>query len=746
MSLSTSRLFVLQFLCITAFLAGCLPPEPLALRISDPAYGLAQGCYVIRAGNEQHYLVANDGTYAFAQTTAEAATKFFIKPARLGEFLLHDNEARLLALDGYALTRQSAADAKAVWKIDTVQRREAGEQMTPRYALLGTSLPLRLHIADGQTRLRRDFSAGAIDALVAESAALEFIAQDAAQCAAFPEAALDAVVSEAFYTPRDPAQPVVGYADLHTHIGFPKSIAGVAMSGDVFHPYGIPHALGNCAEVHGENGKDDLLEANNSSNGAAHATDGYPTFSAWPNRFTNTHVQAYYRWIERAHLSGLKLMVTDVTGNPTFCQILSLLHFGKAESGCSAIDEVQQQTQYIYDLQDYIDAQNGGPGRGWFRIVTSPAQARQVIAANKLAVVLGVEHGELFDCRESNTHCTPDYIDQKVAEIHALGIRSVFPIHRFDNAFGGTHTDGSTSGGWMHLSSRLSTSSISNLLGDLFQPDKFPERIDGHFWEVEACPGDVHEASGIDSMEAFFSEDFDAVRNILPGLGDVLDVLFVDKLRPLPTYAEFAEDQQVCNKRGLQDIGRHLVNRLIDRKMIVEIDHVSHYTLMDMLDIFEQRQYSGIVSSHSWIEDSDAVRERIYALGGVLSPMKSNPTASAAAILHEAALLQAHGLPVGVTVSTDIQGVTSQAEADAGVRIQYPFASVDGTVTFTAPKTGARSFDYASEGVAHYGMLAEWLENLRQVDAADDADIMGIFMNSAESYLQMWERTQAHAD
>lgn len=743
MSRSVGRLLGFQFLCFLVFLAGCNPPAPLTLRVAEPAYALAQGCYAIRAGDEQHYLVASDSTYAFAPATAESATKFFIKPARLGEFLLQDGDGRLLALNGYALGRQLAADANAVWKIDTAQPL-TGAAQAPLYTLLGTSQPLRLQLADGQTRLKRDFNKGAIGALIAENAGLDFIALDAAQCSAFPEAALDAVVSDAFNVPKDASQPVVGYADLHTHIGFPKSIAGIAMAGDVFHPYGITQALGNCANVHGENGKDDLLEANNSSNGAAHATDGYPTFSAWPNRFTNTHVQAYYRWLERAHLSGLKLIVTNVTGNPTFCQILSLLHFGQAEAGCTALDEVQAQTQYVYELQDYIDAQSGGPGKGWFRIVTSPSEARQAIAANKLAVVLGVEHGELFDCRESNANCTPDYVDQQIDEIYALGIRSVFPIHRFDNAFGGTHTDGSTGGSWMHLSSRISTSSINSLIGDLFQPDKFPEHIDGHFWEVEACPDGVHEANGIDSMETFFDERFDAVRNAVPGLGDLLDLLFVDKLRPVPTYAEFAEDRQVCNKRGLQDIGHHLLNRLIDRKMIIEVDHVSHYTLMGMLDVLEQRGYPGLVSSHSWIEDSDAIRERIYALGGVLSPMKSNPSSSAAAIKHEATLVQAHGLLAGVTVSTDIQGVTSQAAADDGVQIQYPFTSFDGTVTFTQPKTGVRSFDYATEGVAHYGMLAEWVENLRQVDAADDADIMGIFMNSAEAYLQMWERVQGH--
>ena len=30
----------------------------------------------------------------------------------------------------------------------------------------------------------------------------------------------------------------------------------------------------------------------------------------------------------------------------------------------------------MYAMQDYIDAQFGGPGKGWYRIVTNPLEAR----------------------------------------------------------------------------------------------------------------------------------------------------------------------------------------------------------------------------------------------------------------------------------------------------------------------------------------------------------------------------------
>ena len=39
------------------------------------------------------------------------------------------------------------------------------------------------------------------------------------------------------------------------------------------------------------------------------------------------------------------------------------------------MDGVRLQAKDLRQLQDYIDAQNGGPGKGWFRIVTTPFEA-----------------------------------------------------------------------------------------------------------------------------------------------------------------------------------------------------------------------------------------------------------------------------------------------------------------------------------------------------------------------------------
>lgn len=107
--------------------------------------------------------------------------------------------------------------------------------------------------------------------------------------------------------------------------------------------------------------------------------------------------------------------------------------------------------------------------------------------------------------------------------------------------------------------------------------------------------------------------------------------------------------------------------------------------------------------------------------------------------------MTAHPFATGVRIGADVQGMCPQPDGDDGFQPAYPFTSYDGLVTFEQPTVGNRVLDYTTERVAHYGLYAEWVENLRQVDEEHPADVMGIFMNSAETHLQMWERAEAAA-
>ena len=81
--------------------------------------------------------------------------------------------------------------------------------------------------------------------------------------------------------------------------------------------------------------------------------------------------------------------------------------------------------------------------------------------------------------------------------------------------------------------------------------------------------------------------------------------------------------------------------------------------------------------------------------------------------------------------------------ADAAAHpLRYPFRSYDGRVTFGRERTGSRAFDLGTDGVAHYGLVADLLADTE--DASGGRQAMSLLFSSAEAYLEMWERAVRH--
>ena len=61
-----------------------------------------------------------------------------------------------------------------------------------------------------------------------------------------------------------------------------------------------------------------------------------------------------------------------------------------------------------------------------------------------------------------------------------------------------------------------------------------------------------------------------------------------------------------CNQRNLTALGQYLINKMIDRKFIIEVDHMDEITADTTMDIIESRQYPGVINSHSdWSSNPD---------------------------------------------------------------------------------------------------------------------------------------------
>jgi hypothetical protein len=367
---------------------------------------------------------------------------------------------------------------------------------------------------------------------------------------------------------------------------------------------------------------------------------------------------------------------------------------------------VHIQSKDLFALQNYIDAQAGGPGKGFFRVVTNPFQARKVVNQGKLAVVEGIEVSRVFGCGEQNhvSQCSQADVERGLAEVKKLGVSSFYPVHKFDNAFGGTKMDGGALGVVINGGNHLET---------------------GHFWDVKTCTGPAQ-----DSRQLTPGDIGEPINTITMGVSGTP----VAGLVPGGTGPVYPPAPH-CNQQGLTDLGAYLIRRMMDRHFLIEIDHMDVKTGDQALSLMEQRRYSGVVSPHSW--SSPEQFPRIYKLGGFITPIAhSSPEAFVAEWKHTKKMRDKR-FRFGFGYGSDMNGLAAQSAPTAMHPIPYPFRSSDGRVSFQRERWGQRVFDLNKDGLANYGMYADWLEELRILGGPP---IMNDMMGGAESYLETWER------
>ena len=471
-------------------------------------------------------------------------------------------------------------------------------------------------------------------------------------------------------------------------------LGGSVHCGRPWHPYGAPYALVDCTD-HEPNGCGAVAENVLFGNPArCHDPVGWPTFRDWPHHKSLTHEQSYYKWLERAWMGGLRVFVNLFVENGVLCEI-----YPTKRNSCDEMESVRLQARRIRELENYIDAQNGGPGKGWFRIVSDPFEARRVINEGKLAVVPGIEISRLFGCRIRNDvpQCDRQRIDQQLDEVYHFGVRQMELINKFDNALGGVAGDAGTTG--------LA----------LVNPGNYYET--GKFWQLQHCDGDAH-----DHEQVTVHNEDDLIAN---GIQAFLPS-GTAPLYPHPPH---------CNTRGLTELGEYLVRRMMQRGMLIDPDHLSVLARKQLLAVVEAERYPGIMSSHSW-STVDAY-PRIAQMGGVITPYAGGSEG----FVEEWEKLR----PIrneryywGFGYGADMNGFGSQGGPRGGDNpVSYPFKSFDGGVTLYRQRSGSREFDINVDGVAHYGLYPDWVEDLRMI-AGDQ--VVADMSRGAEAYLQMWER------
>ncbi|MGP4045762.1 galactose-binding domain-containing protein [Streptomyces sp. 2A115] len=490
----------------------------------------------------------------------------------------------------------------------------------------------------------------------------------------------------------DPQGQVRGLVDAHNHLMSNEAFGGRLICGKPFSELGVADALKDCPE-HYPDGSLAVFDFITKGGDGRHDPDGWPTFKDWPAYDSMTHQQNYYAWVERAWRGGQRVLVNDLVTNGVICSV----YFFK-DRGCDEMTSIRLQAKLTYDMQAYIDKMYGGTGKGWFRIVTDSAQARSVVQQGKLAVILGVETSEPFGCKQilDVPQCSKADIDRGLDELHELGVRSMFLCHKFDNALCGVRFDEEGLGTAINVGQFLST---------------------GTFWQTEKCTGPQHDnpIGGAAAPEA---------EKELP---DGVEV---------PSYAGDAQ----CNTRGLTELGEYAVRGMMKRKMMLEIDHMGVKATGQALDILESESYPGVLSSHSWMDLNWT--ERVYRLGGFIAQYMHGSEDFVEEAKRTEALRDKYN--VGYGYGTDMNGIggwPAPRGADTPNPVQYPFRSADGSAVLDKQTTGERTWNLNTDGAAHYGLVPDWVEDIRLVGGQGVVDDL---LRGAESYLGTWGASENH--
>lgn len=387
-------------------------------------------------------------------------------------------------------------------------------------------------------------------------------------------AVLTACTTRPSTTPRPQKPIVVGLADYHSHqfghLGFGSFI--LSHSPDPTKP---------CGGVHSYNDTSLKLEDLVRRGLFAEAGEQLKTNKCFPTPTNLASQRMDTDNLNRAWSYGLRLLVVHAVSSELLCRIANMV------VPCPSDEkEIDQQIKAAEQLQALIDAAAGGSGLGWYRIVTTPEEARDVISKGKLAVVLGVEASNAFGCRIASKG----------------GVLGPAP------PFGSPELELTYEQDCNLLRFSLTTPSAAE--EDLYRTQKALALFEKYWKQGVRHFFPIHNLDGVAGGAAFSIPLLHADNNPSRAIpGDFFDrVPDIDRtlraVRP-PTQgwncsSGFTFDGGRCNSKGLTDTGRHLVKLMASYGALIDIDHMSLKAKRELLS--KQGLMGGVypfISSHS---------------------------------------------------------------------------------------------------------------------------------------------------
>jgi microsomal dipeptidase-like Zn-dependent dipeptidase len=561
-----------------------------------------------------------------------------------------------------------------------------------------------------------------------------------------------------------------GFVDMHTHpmsyLGFGKKLMhGAPDIGSIipagtrncnptdFRARTMEEALGNCNSTHGGWGIDNTcgdyiraiaiskaaddeyvfnVDHNPFTGGNLHGDHQHafvetsPNFQYLPHQSSKVHQQMWWEWIKRAYdQGGLRVMVALTVNNELLADVLN----GDAPKDDKGTSDLQ-----IDEIKAFV-----GRHDDFMQVAYSATDVKNIIYNNKLAVIIGMEVDDIGNFNKTTINETT--VRNEIQRIYNKGVRYIFPIHLTDNKLGGTavyedmfnYATKFTTGKLIEVESAASLdASITKRMGN---------GLDDH--GNLAIGAVLAAASGIP-----FPPALHIINCPIPTLG------CWDKfqktgalLAPNPQYASYsAISGGHINKLGLTPIGIFAVKEMMKLGMIIDIDHMSQKSINATLEIAESFRYP-INIGHNGLRGTEASERnasratttRVSALGGMFGVGTSDSDDGHADAVSYITNFQQVWTVMGnraVAMGTDVNGMERLPRASPGLSTDRFYSG-----GFTKCRTGSREWDYTTEGVTHYGLMADFMQDIK----TRNSTVYNNLMKSSDYFAQMWEKCERSA-
>ena len=284
-------------------------------------------------------------------------------------------------------------------------------------------------------------------------------------------------------------------------------------------------------------------------------------------------------------------------------------------------------------------------------------------------------------------------------------MRSVFIAHWVDNAFAGAALEGGAKGVFINIFNRFQT---------------------GHYIRTGPCP---HPEQG-EEVTTLSPVEISVLTSFFPATKPIA-------AEGMPTYPPGKQ----CNSKGLTPLGAYLVRQLIANHILIEVDHLSEKARERVLEIAAAHDYP-LVSSHT---DTGGLLDRRASCASSTGSAGSRPRGSTRRRRSHRRSRSCAPTASSLTTSAFRSEATPAASrtcpaprADAAERpLAYPFNGYKSKVSFDREVSGERSFDLNTDGMAHYGLLADLLADMQRTPGSKRA--MRMLFRSAAAYLAMWK-------